>query len=67
MISGALALQVVRGGSPSSLPPSVSLSLAQGETASYIRKVTTGAYYGIVLAACAPSGIVRMRWMPGRF
>lgn len=32
-----------------------------------VRKVTTGAYYGIVLAACAPSGIVRMRWMPGRF
>lgn len=40
MISGALALQVLRGGSPSSLPPSVSLSLAQGETASYAVTVT---------------------------
>lgn len=33
-----------------------------------VRKVTTAgsAYYGIVLAACAANGIVRMRWQPGR-
>lgn len=32
-----------------------------------VRKVTSGAYYGTVVAAANASAVVRVLWMPGRF